>query len=331
MELSGRTLKSFLVSHSRTGLLVTCLLSTGCDVRVDSEHLSAMTTPEKKNHGRKEHLTPDKISLGKTPPRSPAFPDLIADFTAPLPLRYAAGVLPLSYVMDESTKKMKWMILLLIEFRSKEKRKCLHPLAGKKEDIDEHYPMRTALREFGEETYGVFSSFDVQEQIASNTRDHSLVYVSKESKMIFFFTYIPYREDIQEEYLKAKGDNQQGDALIWYDLEEYLKRRGRISYDFKGEAVQASECAHMWFTQQGMLDGFTKMRAVTLKRLLATNSPLAPVLSDSSASSIDDLAASLGATQLNASSTPQTHHQASSSSSTSSSAPTPSTSQSGSS
>lgn len=257
-----------------------------------------MATPEKKKGAPNERLTPGKISLGQTPPRSPLFPEVIIDYTEPLTVRYAAGILPLSYVMDESTNTLKWKILLLIEFRSKEKRNCLHPLAGKKEDVDDHYPIRTAFREFTEETYGVYASFDVLGQISTNTREHSLVHLAKESKMIFFYTYIPYKEDIQEVYKAAKGSSEQGEALIWYDLDEYLALHGRIFYKYKGEKVIGSDCAQQWFAHPGMLAGFERMRDVTLERIKKTNSPVAPSLSDTSASSVSDLTASLESTHI---------------------------------
>ena len=286
-----------------------------------------MATPEKTHHPQSQ-LSPARPSLPHTPPRSPFFPDTISDYTQPLPFRYASGVLPVTFTIDESTKVLKWKVLLLIEFRAREKRLCLHPLAGKKEEWDDHYPIRTASREFTEETYGVYADFDVLGQISTNVRDHSLLYMVPESKMILFYVYVPYKENIQELYLKAKGDSQQGEALIWYDLDEFLTKKGSISYEFNGQNVIGSVSSQLWFLKSGLLEGFNRIRTVTLERLEKTNSPLAPVHTDTTTSSVNELTEAITGIVISTSSTthnpeqvatpskPSTHPDTSSSSPT---------------
>lgn len=245
-------------------------------------------TPQKRTATEKTH-TPNDASKAssphtpqahfKSPPPSPL---------APLVSKYAAGVVPITYCEDEVTKERVWKILLLIEWRSKEARRTVHPLAGKKEKIDGDNPIKTAVREFQEETLGVFEDFAaLEEQIVANTTHHNLYWYFGESKMFLFLSYIPYSATIQERFVAAKeaaGDPITDEAkkgqcaLFWYPLDDFLRLQDKMTYRHQEVDVAPSECAGQWFCRRGFIGAMQRFKNITLDRLSLTASPLASAI-----------------------------------------------------
>jgi hypothetical protein len=235
----------------------------------------------------KKPVTPkNPKSTASSPRRSPGSPA----FKAKGPLeqvdyRYAAGVLPITYTINEKTREMEWKILLCIEFRRLEQRLCIHPLAGKKEKIDEDYPIKTAVREFTEESYGVYKEELLESDIESQTRDHSSWLFIQDSRMYFFYTYLPYTADIQERFLLAKGENKTGEALFWFPLDDFIRLKGRISTPFAQKDILPSDCCLTWFKNPSFRDGYLKMKDLVSKRLAQSSTHLPSTLSTPNESS----------------------------------------------
>lgn len=232
-----------------------------------------MATPEKpKTPSKVAPRTPQKKSSPMPLIRSPGF--IAPSPNETVPYTYAAGVLPMSYTMSEDGKDRIWQILLCIEFRRNENRLCLHPLAGKKEIIDEDIPLKTALREFTEESYGVFKDFNLQAEITLNVCTSATWTFIKQSAMYFLFTYIPYNENIQQLYLQAKGENPQGSALVWIPFDDFLKSPHKISARFDGKTIEPSDCFRSWLKMDEMKAGYNKIVDLTLERLERNKSPI---------------------------------------------------------
>lgn len=253
------------------------------------------------NNAKKDGSPRTPQAQFKSPPPSPL---------TPLASKYAAGVIPITYCEDEVTKERVWKILLLIEWRSKEARRCVHPLAGKKEKIDGDNPIKTAVREFHEETLGVFEEFvALEEQILANTTHHNLYGYFGESKMFLFLSYIPFSATIQERFVAAKaalGDQVSREEesqceLFWYPLEDFMRLQGNMTYRHQEADVAPSECAARWFNRGFFLGAMRRFQLLTLDRLSLAASPLAPALTTAPIEiSIDMLTSALEKTSIGA-------------------------------
>lgn len=252
-----------------------------------------MEAPEKAQTPTKiGPMTPQKKSSPMPFIRSPGFkapsPDEVIPYT------YASGVLPISYTWDEACKMRIWQVLFCIEFRRNENRLCLHPLAGKKEIIDENIPIKTAVREFTEESYGVYKDFELEKELNLNVCTSATWTFIKQSAMYFIFTYIPYKEDIQERYLQAKGENTQGSALVWIPFTRLIQLRSKITARFEGKDIEPSDCFRMWLNYDEMIAGYHKICDLTSTRLKLNNSPIGHVDIPQENKDIDGLSEILG-------------------------------------
>lgn len=231
-----------------------------------------MSTPKKPQTPSKvDQRTPQKNSPRTPSIRTPGSPAPSPNET--VTPKYSAGVLPISYTWNEDRKERIWQILFCIEFRSLEKRLCLHPLAGKKETIDDNVPWKTALREFTEESYGVFKDFNLKTELIDACASESWTYIPS-SKMYLFFAYIPYKQDIQQLYLQAKGENAQGSALVWIPFDDFLKSRYKITARYDGKDIEPSDCFRAWLKMDEIETGYNKIRERILKRLERSDSPI---------------------------------------------------------
>lgn len=231
-----------------------------------------------------ERKTPPSAGPKKGTPRTPeaSTSSLPTSPLTPITSKYAAGILPVTYHEDEVTKERIWKILLLVEWRSLEARKCVHPLAGKKEKVDGNHPIKTAVREFHEETLGVFEEFaGLETQLLGNVTDHQLFAYFSESKMYLFFSYVPYYADVQARFIAAKAKIGQLSSeetsqceLFWYPLNDFLRLKGKMTYRHQEVDVAPSLCAARWFDRKYLERALRSIQLITEKRLAQTQSPL---------------------------------------------------------
>jgi hypothetical protein len=209
------------------------------------------------------------------------------------PAKYAAGVLPLSYSVDPATKEKVWKILLLVEWRRLEQDWCIHPFAGKQETSDQSIPYNTAIREFSEETYDMFGDLALKSQFDA----HNIFVYMPESRMYLFYALVPYYENIQDQYLKAKEKmaGEQGAELFWYPLDELIEKKGAIRRIFKEKEIKGSKCSSQWFKRPSFADGFVRLKNWILEHpeLVKEYEVLAKTSGD-----VNDLSAALLGTQI---------------------------------
>lgn len=272
--------------------------------------------------------TPPKSGFKKPTKSSPGShpPDFIPDPLVTNTNVYAAGVLPITYVIDEKTNTKIWKILLAIEHRPREKRLCLHPLAGKKEACDQNIPIKTAVREFIEECGGIYSAEQVYEQCEANCQQHRLFHYFWQSKMYLIFVYLPYMPDYDQKFQESTVEGKEAVTLVWYDFYSCQRAEGRLCAMHNGEKVRMSICAQEWFAESKFLEGLNSIRRITFERIAAYASPMYLPPDQRKTEGLDKLAEQLANTQIATFSTEQGSPEASSSESTSIPPKTPNTS-----
>lgn len=263
-------------------------------------------TPKTPENGDKN--APHRASPKQSPhtPKQPTVASFPSPLT-PISAKYAAGLLPITYHEDKDTKERVWKVLLLIEWRSLEARKCVHPLAGKKEKIDGDNPIKTGVREFHEETQGVFQGFgELEQNVQANAAQHNLYTYFPESKMFLFLTYVPHAEDANARFQASKaaaGDGQSAEdlsqcELFWYPLEDFLRLQGRMTYRHEDVDVAPSICAAKWFNRGHFLRAIARFKTITEERLAKNASPLYIPISGETDAAVDLLAQALGGTAI---------------------------------
>lgn len=158
--------------------------------------------------------------------------------------RYSAGVLPLSYTLDD-TGIPHWWILMSMETR--EEGECIHPLAGKKEDSDEDSPIKTAAREFHEETMDLYSTIPVEELLNLSVTSGHYIYIPS-SKMYFIPVLLPYSPYIYvlSDVLRQTG--RKGSRLFWTPLRDFLKVKQNVVLTIGDEVIRPSAVCKEWYS-----------------------------------------------------------------------------------
>lgn len=178
----------------------------------------------------------------------------------------AAGVVPIAYSINQNGE-IEWHILLSVEYRWKHNRECIHPLAGVREEEDGGRPLKTAAREFHEESMGLFHNVNIEEKIRlSIMKGHYAYY--KTARLYLFCVEVPYVPDIHRLSLEAKSkstvkkfDRVDGSELFWYPLDFFLELRGQVRLTTDGERVimPSYACKH-WYRGGRLLQAIELLR-----------------------------------------------------------------------
>lgn len=165
----------------------------------------------------------------------------------------AAGIVPITYAID-SNGSVEWHILLSVEHRWKENKMCIHPLAGVKEQEDNGRPLKTAVREFHEESIGVFQSVKMEEKVRLSIMKGHCVYYKK-ARLHLFCVVVPYIPDVHRLSLEAKARSTaktfsgrvDGSELFWYPLDSFIKQKGQVSLTVNDEVITPSTACRHWY------------------------------------------------------------------------------------
>ena len=164
--------------------------------------------------------------------------------------KYSAGVLPISYTVDGSGSQ-HWWILLSIETR--EEGDCIHPLAGKKEEIDEDSPIKTATREFHEETMGLYSTIPMEDLLSISASNGHYIYIEY-SKMFFTPVLLPYSPHIYTLSDALVRSGKKGSRLFWAPLSDFLKYKQDIMISLGDEIIRPSGICKEWYGNASLIN-----------------------------------------------------------------------------
>lgn len=139
-----------------------------------------------------------------------------------------AGVIPITFTLDNETGAVQWKILLGTAQRGKDAREQVHMLVGKRKALDGCNPIKTAIREFHRETRFVFKDFLLEKEIMTAVRDYSLFEDLEQEKLFLFFSFVPYIADIQSRFSQAKAAGPTIE-LFWFPLDDFIEKEGDVA------------------------------------------------------------------------------------------------------